>query len=277
MWITFKSCIFAFWNNDVLLAHPASAVVNYIQILYLCILKQLIYSRSWRVVVVNYIQILYLCILKQLKIKNPAKSRSCELHSNLVSLHSETTTTECYNVIDELWITFKSCIFAFWNNLHSAGSTLKPVVNYIQILYLCILKQLSRKKPSLQNCCELHSNLVSLHSETTQEKRKTTPPELWITFKSCIFAFWNNFKAILKGWGMVVNYIQILYLCILKQPWDNLRYLAIVVNYIQILYLCILKQQFDDFAVYAYGCELHSNLVSLHSETTQRNVSYSSP
>ena len=42
-----------------------------------------------------------------------------------------------------------------------------------------------------------------------------------------------------------------------------------VVNYIQILYLCILKQQLKEKADAIAGCELHSNLVSLHSETTQ--------
>ena len=40
----------------------------------------------------------------------------------------------------------------------------------------------------------------------------------------------------------VVNYIQILYLCILKQPLTPAPSMTLVVNYIQILYLCILKQ-----------------------------------
>ena len=43
-----------------------------------------------------------------------------------------------------------------------------------------------------------------------------------------------------------------------------------VVNYIQILYLCILKQLQSHPQGVGYGCELHSNLVSLHSETTLR-------
>ena len=64
----------------------------------------------------NYIQILYLCILKQHSRGNLRATASCELHSNLVSLHSE-TTTQCVNI-------------------EISG-------------------------------CELHSNLVSLHSETT--------------------------------------------------------------------------------------------------------------
>ena len=45
-----------------------------------------------------------------------------------------------------------------------------PVVNYIQILYLCILKQQVRFLSKGMICCELHSNLVSLHSETTLKK-----------------------------------------------------------------------------------------------------------
>ena len=90
----------------------------------------------------NYIQILYLCILKQQYLASSYSCHSCELHSNLVSLHSETTLT--IPEVGELW-----------------------VVNYIQILYLCILKQQLEELEMQQQGCELHSNLVSLHSETT--------------------------------------------------------------------------------------------------------------
>ena len=271
LWITFKSCIFAFWNNTIDILLLWLYVVNYIQILYLCILKQpynFVFRNDTMLwitfkscifafwnnrflhlrfasLVVNYIQILYLCILKQ-------PEGAMEANIGL------------------LWITFKSCIFAFWNNLdmflwlgqtccelhsnlvslHSETTpdydirTDKWVVNYIQILYLCILKQpvclYTWAKISLwitfKSCifafwnnqfiyespqtisCELHSNLVSLHSETTCSTQDIVAIRLWITFKSCIFAFWNNPYQLWSSW----------------------------------------KQ----------GCELHSNLVSLHSETT---------
>ena len=192
----------------------------------------------------NYIQILYLCILKQPEPIDFDLEISCELHSNLVSLHSETTSRPFSICRGRLWITFKSCIFAFWNNMSAAllfhwllwitfkscifafwnnalhklmlchwlwitfkscifafwNNNVKinlnkgAVVNYIQILYLCILKQLAIGRTSNQRSCELHSNLVSLHSETTPQPEPEPQPELWITFKSCIFAFWNNHK-----------------------------------------------------------------------------------
>ena len=169
LWITFKSCIFAFWNNKNTIIRCSGYVVNYIQILYLCILKQ---PSFW---ILN-------------------KTAGCELHSNLVSLHSETTSrhttyTDCW-----LWITFKSCIFAFWNNPKGFYYILIQVVNYIQILYLCILKQPEMVGLVLGAGCELHSNLVSLHSETTILLAVTLQQLLWITFKTCIFAFWNNIK-----------------------------------------------------------------------------------
>ena len=192
LWITFKSCIFAFWNNlDRQIANT--------------------------IVVVNYIQILYLCILKQLVTSENHLALRCELHSNLVSLHSETTREVRRPSKAELWITFKSCIFAFWNNKAIIKSSEFIVVNYIQILYLCILKQqpfrnidyeiscelhsnlvslhsetTSSTLKSAVNSCELHSNLVSLHSETTDDPKFSLRRWLWITFKSCIFAFWNN-------------------------------------------------------------------------------------
>ena len=125
--------------------------------------------------VVNYIQILYLCILKQLKAYAVKSRFSCELHSNLVSLHSETTTENFVKVIAWLWITFKSCIFAFWNNNLFRKSISIRVVNYIQILYLCILKQHPPIHNRAKTGCELHSNLVSLHSETTLSTRLNHP------------------------------------------------------------------------------------------------------
>ena len=118
--------------------------------------------------------------------------QSCELHSNLVSLHSETTWYCGLPGLRGLWITFKSCIFAFWNNERVSSN-------------ICFCS------------CELHSNLVSLHSETTYEVRQDYVMKLWITFKSCIFAFWNNWTMDIWIESSVVNYIQILYLCILKQ------------------------------------------------------------
>ena len=145
MWITFKSCIFAFWNNSFSLS-------------------------KWWLIVVNYIQILYLCILKQPYYERKIAEKGCELHSNLVSLHSETTLFRWCNVWFRLWITFKSCIFAFWNNLRLPHASLTTVVNYIQILYLCILKQRGGNLCYYVSGCELHSNLVSLHSETTRRK-----------------------------------------------------------------------------------------------------------
>ena len=167
MWITFKSCIFAFWNN----VHSRKSIIA---------------------LVVNYIQILYLCILKQQERKTALEKASCELHSNLVSLHSETTNFRLSRMPKSLWITFKSCIFAFWNNTRNTISPTAVVVNYIQILYLCILKQLGFSSILQGVCCELHSNLVSLHSETTFISTMAPGLLLWITFKSCIFAFWNN-------------------------------------------------------------------------------------
>ena len=298
LWITFKSCIFAFWNNRILPLSSLMTVVNYIQILYLCILKQLggwgfryrpccelhsnlvsLHSETthnspfvscwvlwitfkscifafWNnfrcfllklVKVVNYIQILYLCILKQHRVKRWLCSDSCELHSNLVSLHSETTGNHYEGSHHGLWITFKSCIFAFWNNPLWLHPLIVLVVNYIQILYLCILKQHFIFSSTKVVCCELHSNLVSLHSETTKTINTKYVYKLWITFKSCIFAFWNNGHLRQILFPYVVNYIQILYLCILKQ-----LLFAVIRSY--------------------GGCELHSNLVSLHSETTNSFV-----
>ena len=192
LWITFKSCIFAFWNNVLYVRLYSTDVVNYIQILYLCILKQLALGSYCFLRVVNYIQILYLCILKQQQLGKSFRWLCCELHSNLVSLHSETTIVLWEVMILSLWITFKSCIFAFWNNQLPEYYKRKIVVNYIQILYLCILKQPDGSELVVVKSCELHSNLVSLHSETTMLYAEVHQHMLWITFKSCIFAFWNN-------------------------------------------------------------------------------------
>ena len=243
LWITFKSCIFAFWNNQKVVKGFCHFVVNYIQILYLCILKQRqLYIQNRKLCCELHSNLVSLHS-ETTMICKISMSYSCELHSNLVSLHSETTKKNAPASLRRLWITFKSCIFAFWNNFRKQKKYLYPVVNYIQILYLCILKQRKILYYISIEGCELHSNLVSLHSETTISPSASTTIELWITFKSCIFAFWNNF---------------------IKNCWCHNH----VVNYIQILYLCILKQQSRMLYHLLLCCELHSNLVSLHSETT---------
>ena len=140
-----------------------------------------------------------------------------------------------------LWITFKSCIFAFWNNMAQLTSTRNPSCELHSNLVSLHSETTRRAFTSKASCCELHSNLVSLHSETTGCLSFALQGVLWITFKSCIFAFWNNNMFLRLSVVRVVNYIQILYLCILKQPGSGK-------------------------GPYPYCCELHSNLVSLHSE-----------
>ena len=244
LWITFKSCIFAFWNNAAISNAWLDIVVNYIQILYLCILKQRGKSTNPCHVCCELHSNLVSLHSETTCFFGEHLLDRCELHSNLVSLHSETTCIQLQSLKTKLWITFKSCIFAFWNNITTQSIQVKRVVNYIQILYLCILKQLRFLSWCGNRCCELHSNLVSLHSETTLKDKLphkescelhsnlvslhsettvlrwlNTMITLWITFKSCIFAFWNNWCQLLCSTSMVVNYIQILYLCILKQRW----------------------------------------------------------
>ena len=165
----------------------------------------------------NYIQILYLCILKQ-RVDNAIVGWiGCELHSNLVSLHSETTVGKRKITWVWLWITFKSCIFAFWNNHNGSEPIRTTVVNYIQILYLCILKQQDRLFSLPLPCCELHSNLVSLHSETTSSINRTSNDRLWITFKSCIFAFWNNRNK----YGKNIRWLWITFKSCIFAFWNN--------------------------------------------------------
>ena len=216
--------------------------MNYIQILYLCILKQLVDYFSNSVGGCELHSNLVSLHSETTSLEPNKKIKSCELHSNLVSLHSETTLRWWRQRHPVLWITFKSCIFAFWNNRAFLIHHCLHVVNYIQILYLCILKQLLDCSRMQVHRCELHSNLVSLHSETTQQFLMPDWILLWITFKSCIFAFWNNAGKVRTLAMSVVNYIQILYLCILKQRVFLGSIFSTVVNYIQILYLCILKQ-----------------------------------
>ena len=94
--------------------------------------------------VVNYIQILYLCILKQRIRQWYGGVDSCELHSNLVSLHSETTCFFGEHLLDRCEL---------HSNLVSLHS--ETTEGYAD---------------KLRKGCELHSNLVSLHSETTNTR-----------------------------------------------------------------------------------------------------------
>ena len=122
LWITFKSCIFAFWNNITRVHHLLRAVVNYIQILYLCILKQPFYSNFFCIFSCELHSNLVSLHSETTSAVFTKTNKSCELHSNLVSLHSETTYLYYFWNQRRLWITFKSCIFAFWNNFWSQSA-----------------------------------------------------------------------------------------------------------------------------------------------------------
>ena len=167
MWITFKICTFVTSNN-------------------------LDESEMGKIFVVNYFQNLYLCDSQQLVRSCAVKACSCELLSKFVSLWLPTTSIPEKRCTQELWITFKICIFVIFNNLYWPLRIANWVVNYFQNLYLCDWEQPAISIHTLAYSCELLSKFVSLWLRTTGTGSSFADNTLWITFKICIFVTSNN-------------------------------------------------------------------------------------
>ena len=145
---------------------------------------------------------------------------SCELLTNFVSLHIWNNWEIIYCYLHRLWIADKFCIFAY-------------------------LKQSSGARKSVEVCCELLTNFVSLH-------------------------IWNNLLWISLWWGFVVNCWQILYLCISETIYLGVSGLSrsceLLTNFVSLHIwnnmhlrtpICIALWIADKFCIFAYLKQLN--------------------
>ncbi len=168
MWIDFKLCSYFWFDNQVVRPQRKKPVVNWFQIMFLFLVRQL----DWIV----------FCIVL-----------SCELISNYVLIFGSTTQRH------------RNCIRV-------------SVVNWFQIMFLFLVRQLLWYGNKRYNSCELISNYVLIFGSTTKTLGITVKTELWIDFKLCSYFWFDNAFIYSCKVCCVVNWFQIMFLFLVRQP-----------------------------------------------------------
>ena len=142
LWIDFKLCSYFWFDNPKVGEFLNIEVVNWFQIMFLFLVRQ---PNRWRV----------------------RKALSCELISNYVLIFGSTTRPASMNIPAMLWIDFKLCSYFWFDNQAVKMGRKGLVVNWFQIMFLFLVRQLLLKVSIMFNCCELISNYVLIFGSTT--------------------------------------------------------------------------------------------------------------
>ena len=218
-------------------------VVNWFQIMFLFLVRQppyVSYQYSSRCELISNYVLIFGSTTHDRFI--PRKC-SCELISNYVLIFGSTTTIPITKSIIKLWIDFKLCSYFWFDNQSRGASVLQLVVNWFQIMFLFLVRQLGHKRSAFGKSCELISNYVLIFGSTTILNGLQAVAALWIDFKLCSYFWFDNVRGTDPLFLKVVNWFQIMFLFLVRQP------LAFIVN-------------FDD------SCELISNYVLIFGSTT---------
>ena len=319
MWIADKFCIFARLKQSLSRYEKSNFVVNCWQILYLCT-SETIKRPQEKLELKLWIADKF-CIfarLKQLTNKKSSYLNSCELLTNFVSLHVWNNTTihnkqiravvNCWQILylctsetideqekqllEQLWIADKFCIFARLKQYNDTQQTDKSrcelLTNFVSLHVWNNKKFIIIMWRLVVNCWQI---LYLCTSETIPHASSANTWPLWIADKFCIFARLKQLSmhSISAFWGceLLTNFVSL-------HVWNNYIDTPIcldpVVNCWQILYLCtsetIIKTYkrkrtelwiADKFCIFARlkqfiecvvknppSCELLTNFVSLH-------------
>ena len=142
LWIDFKLCSY-FWFDNLVVRCP----------LIFC--------------VVNWFQIMFLFLVRQPINTSIDSTGCCELISNYVLIFGSTTLQKHRKDISLLWIDFKLCSYFWFDNPLTEEILLKCVVNWFQIMFLFLVRQLYVLPITNNLSCELISNYVLIFGSTT--------------------------------------------------------------------------------------------------------------
>ena len=172
-----------------------------------------------------------------------ASIRRCELISNYVLIFGSTTNQQDTQVSRALWIDFKLCSYFWFDNACISVNSCSWVVNWFQIMFLFLVRQLVMLCSLDSHSCELISNYVLIFGSTTWVFMEPLERALWIDFKLCSYFWFDNF----------------IYLC---------YELLTVVNWFQIMFLFLVRQLRRFMRAMFASCELISNYVLIFGSTT---------
>ena len=142
---------------------------------------------------------------------------SCELISNYVLIFGSTTSCMTGNWLNSLWIDFKLCSYFWFDNLILLMVLLLVVVNWFQIMFLFLVRQLLAVKIPSVCSCELISNYVLIFGSTTRNLLGGLHSWLWIDFKLCSYFWFDNHERTSDTTNNVVNWFQIMFLFLVRQ------------------------------------------------------------
>ena len=167
-------------------------VVNWFQIMFLFLVRQppyVSYQYSSRCELISNYVLIFGSTTHDRFI--PRKC-SCELISNYVLIFGSTTTIPITKSIIKLWIDFKLCSYFWFDNQSRGASVLQLVVNWFQIMFLFLVRQLGHKRSAFGKSCELISNYVLIFGSTTLYEHHRPGVLLWIDFKLCSYFWFDN-------------------------------------------------------------------------------------
>ncbi len=137
--------------------------------------------------------------------------------SNYVLIFGSTTSCMTGNWLNSLWIDFKLCSYFWFDNLILLMVLLLVVVNWFQIMFLFLVRQLLAVKIPSVCSCELISNYVLIFGSTTRNLLGGLHSWLWIDFKLCSYFWFDNHERTSDTTNNVVNWFQIMFLFLVRQ------------------------------------------------------------
>ena len=181
---------------------------------------------------------MFLFLVRQLYVLPINNAISCELISNYVLIFGSTTLGSVSVGSASLWIDFKLCSYFWFDNRRLRHPNFGWVVNWFQIMFLFLVRQLIIKKGNHSLCCELISNYVLIFGSTTKNSFLAAIATLWIDFKLCSYFWFDNFSPLCPEQFIVVNWFQIMFLFLVRQLYvtavNLLRSCELISNYVLI-------------------------------------------
>ena len=191
----------------------------------------------------NWFQIMFLFLVRQLISITGASLPGCELISNYVLIFGSTTPSLVGIVTFLLWIDFKLCSYFWFDNRMQEPPPTWLVVNWFQIMFLFLVRQPRKITAGDERSCELISNYVLIFGSTTCKRLQARWSSLWIDFKLCSYFWFDNHHMFHTNIHHVVNWFQIMFLFLVRQPMTDLFHENVVVNWFQIMFLFLVRQQ----------------------------------
>ena len=167
LWIDFKLCSYFWFDNAKALVFRSLRLWIDFKLCSYFWFDNINKNYTAQHAVVNWFQIMFLFLVRQRQFVQSLQLSRCELISNYVLIFGSTTSTFIGPHMPLLWIDFKLCSYFWFDNKSINGSGDFIVVNWFQIMFLFLVRQLDSILLLHKLSCELISNYVLIFGSTT--------------------------------------------------------------------------------------------------------------